>query len=181
MPHSDLQCMCIHGSRSSLHHPINRSDILLAATKGRVPSYWLFEFIWTYLSLLFLLPYLLQLYTVRLHINTCSNQPEEKTVMDRHKYIQAQLHDQSKTPLPRLQDYEPHAKVFGKRVNSPWMIFQCLSQIRTECTVQLAVCKLPGLFQPGTFGVVLYFVYCWGQVSQVKILGQAEVLKPCNC
>ena len=31
--------MCIRGSRSSFHRPINSSDISLAATEGRVPSY----------------------------------------------------------------------------------------------------------------------------------------------
>ena len=31
--------MCIRGSRSSSHRPINSSDISLAATEGRVPSY----------------------------------------------------------------------------------------------------------------------------------------------
>ena len=31
--------MCIRGSRSSFHRPINSSDIPLAATKGCVPSY----------------------------------------------------------------------------------------------------------------------------------------------
>ena len=39
--------MFIHGSRSSFNRPINSFDILLAATEGRVPSYLLFELIWT--------------------------------------------------------------------------------------------------------------------------------------
>ena len=36
-----LRCsvMCIHGSRSSFHRPVNSSDISLAATEGRVPPY----------------------------------------------------------------------------------------------------------------------------------------------